>query len=80
MVCLPCIFLPIMMAIYMKFIMPYVYRFLPERWVTFLDPILYPTCPVKIPEAKNKEEKEEEGKEKSCCAATENVKETKKDQ
>ncbi|VDM54826.1 unnamed protein product [Angiostrongylus costaricensis] len=24
-----------------------IYKFLPERWVTFLDPILYPTCPAK---------------------------------
>ncbi|PIC46214.1 hypothetical protein B9Z55_005978 [Caenorhabditis nigoni] len=83
MVCLPCIFLPIMMAIYMKFIMPYVYRFLPERWVHFLDPILYPTCPMKIPEQEKKEEGEE--KEKSCCAGgaentTEITTETKKDQ
>lgn len=60
--------------------MPYVYRFLPERWVTFLDPILYPTCPVKIPEAEKKDKNKEEETEKSCCAATGNTEETKKDQ
>uniref|UniRef100_A0A1I7XDU1 UPF0729 protein n=1 Tax=Heterorhabditis bacteriophora TaxID=37862 RepID=A0A1I7XDU1_HETBA len=49
MVCVPCIFLPILLAIYLKFIQPYVLRFLPEQWVNFLDPILYPTCPAKPP-------------------------------
>ncbi|CAI5442397.1 unnamed protein product [Caenorhabditis angaria] len=73
MVCLPCIFLPIMMAIYIKFIMPYVYRILPERWVNFLDPYLYPTCPIEIPEPEKKEN------DSSCCAAG-GEKETKKDQ
>ncbi|CAI2345414.1 unnamed protein product [Caenorhabditis sp. 36 PRJEB53466] len=79
MVCLPCIFLPIMMAIYMKFIMPYVYRVLPERWVHFLDPILYPTCPVSIPEAEKKNG-EETGETKSCCSTAESGEESKKDQ
>eukprot|EP00081_Caenorhabditis_elegans_P016803 NP_496772.1 UPF0729 protein F18A11.3 [Caenorhabditis elegans] len=72
------------MAIYMKFIMPYVYRVLPQRWVNFLDPILYPTCPVKIPEPENKKEVEEEKKDAPCCAntteATVETVETKKDQ
>ncbi|VDL74713.1 unnamed protein product [Nippostrongylus brasiliensis] len=45
MVCLPCIFLPVLLAIYLKFIQP----ILPQRWVEFLDPILYPTCPAKPP-------------------------------
>ncbi|WKX90277.1 hypothetical protein Q1695_009263 [Nippostrongylus brasiliensis] len=49
MFCLPCIFLPVLLAIYLKFIQPYVYRILPQRWVEFLDPILYPTCPAKPP-------------------------------
>lgn len=38
------------------------FRVLPQRWVNFLDPILYPTCPVKIPEPENKKEVEEEKK------------------
>lgn len=27
----------------------YTFRILPEQWVHFLDPILYPTCPAKPP-------------------------------
>ncbi|KAJ1370125.1 hypothetical protein KIN20_031784 [Parelaphostrongylus tenuis] len=49
MVCVPCIFIPVLLAIYLYFIQPFILRFLPERWVNFLDPILYPTCPAKPP-------------------------------
>lgn len=42
------------------------------RWATFLDPILYPTCPVKIPppmkkEGEGEEKMEEEEKREGCC-------------
>ncbi|KAF8361051.1 hypothetical protein PRIPAC_87974 [Pristionchus pacificus] len=72
MVCVPCIFLPILAAIYIKFIQPFILRMLPERWATFLDPILYPTCPVKIPppmkkEGEGEEKMEEEEKREGCC-------------
>ncbi|VDL80455.1 unnamed protein product [Nippostrongylus brasiliensis] len=80
MVCLPCIFLPVLLAIYLKFIQPYVYRILPQRWVEFLDPILYPTCPAKppAPEASASDIKDEQENRASeaCCAG---VNETKKD-
>ncbi|WKX93084.1 hypothetical protein Q1695_010817 [Nippostrongylus brasiliensis] len=80
MVCLPCIFLPVLLAIYLKFIQPYVYRILPQRWVEFLDPILYPTCPAKppAPEASGGDTKGEQENRASeaCCAG---VNETKKD-
>ncbi|KAL6733717.1 hypothetical protein Aduo_004342 [Ancylostoma duodenale] len=58
MVCVPCIFLPILLAIYLKFIQPYILRILPERWVNFLDPYLYPTCPAKPPPPVVKESNE----------------------
>ncbi|CAB3404932.1 unnamed protein product [Caenorhabditis bovis] len=66
MVCLPCIFLPVLMFIYLKFIQPYVYRILPDRIVHLLDPILYPTCPVQVPESSVNKETESE---KPCCSA-----------
>ncbi|VDO89391.1 unnamed protein product [Heligmosomoides polygyrus] len=51
MVCLPCIFLPALLAIFQKLIKPSISRFLPERWVNVPDPVLYPTCPAKPPPA-----------------------------
>uniref|UniRef100_A0A915P5F3 Uncharacterized protein n=1 Tax=Meloidogyne floridensis TaxID=298350 RepID=A0A915P5F3_9BILA len=49
MVCVPCIFLPFLLAIYLKFVQPFILRFVPERWKIWFDSILYPTCPVKVP-------------------------------
>ncbi|EYC30884.1 hypothetical protein Y032_0004g1831 [Ancylostoma ceylanicum] len=36
------------------------FRILPERWVNFLDPYLYPTCPAKPPPPVVKESNETE--------------------
>ncbi|CAJ0585839.1 unnamed protein product, partial [Mesorhabditis spiculigera] len=80
MVCVPCIILPVLLAIYLKFIQPLIMRFMPERWVHFLDPILYPTCPVKIPPPATPSappmdgEVAEEATTSSCCADDENKK------
>ena len=49
MVCVPCIFLPFLLAIYLKFVQPFILRLVPERWKIWFDSILYPTCPVKVP-------------------------------
>lgn len=49
MVCVPCILLPILLAIYIRFIQPIVFRLLPESWRTTFDAILYPTCPTGVP-------------------------------
>ncbi|VDO33798.1 conserved hypothetical protein [Brugia malayi] len=51
MVCVPCILLPVLLALYIKFIQPIVFRFLPESWRTTFDALLYPTCPIQIPTA-----------------------------
>ncbi|VDK29248.1 unnamed protein product [Gongylonema pulchrum] len=48
MVCIPCILLPIVLAIYIKFIQPIIFRLLPESWRTTFDALLYPTCPVPV--------------------------------
>ncbi|EFO17138.1 hypothetical protein LOAG_11362 [Loa loa] len=53
MVCVPCILLPILLAIYIKFIQPVVFRLLPESWRTTFDAVLYPTCPVPSAPAQN---------------------------
>nr|CDJ94629.1 Protein F18A11.3 [Haemonchus contortus] len=75
MVCIPCIFLPILLAIYLKFIQPFVFRLLPERWVTFVDSILYPTCPARPPSsAENKSDVK--GKEDCGCENREAVEAT----
>ncbi|PAV90212.1 hypothetical protein WR25_08299 [Diploscapter pachys] len=79
MVCVPCILLPALMFIYMKFIAPYLYRILPERWVHILDPYLYPTCPVKIPEAEGNETENNGKTEERCCPVAGSSEETKKD-
>ncbi|CAJ0608384.1 unnamed protein product [Cylicocyclus nassatus] len=78
MVCVPCIFLPILLAIYLKFIQPFVLRILPEKWVTFLDPYLYPTCPAKPPPTVSKENETGDASA-ACCAGGETAKESKKD-
>lgn len=49
MVCIPCIILPCVLAVYLKFIQPFIMRFVPDRWKLWFDSILYPTCPMKIP-------------------------------
>lgn len=49
MVCVPCILLPFLLALYLKFIQPIIFRLLPEAWKTRFDAILYPTCPARIP-------------------------------
>ncbi|VDM40709.1 unnamed protein product [Toxocara canis] len=55
MVCVPCIILPILLAIYLKFIQPYVLHLLPESWRIKFDAILYPTCPARPPPPVQKE-------------------------
>lgn len=65
MVCVPCIFLPFLLAIYLKFIQPIILRFVPQRWKAWFDSILYPTCPATVPpstDTKNEEIKNEEEK------------------
>uniref|UniRef100_A0AAF5PY37 Uncharacterized protein n=1 Tax=Wuchereria bancrofti TaxID=6293 RepID=A0AAF5PY37_WUCBA len=49
MVCVPCILLPVLLALYIKFIQPIVFRFLPQSWRTTFDELLYPTCSIQIP-------------------------------
>uniref|UniRef100_A0A8R1XKF0 Uncharacterized protein n=1 Tax=Onchocerca volvulus TaxID=6282 RepID=A0A8R1XKF0_ONCVO len=46
MVCVPCILLPVLLAIYIKFIQPIIFRLLPESWRTTFDAVLYPTCQI----------------------------------
>ncbi|KAK5966091.1 hypothetical protein GCK32_013052 [Trichostrongylus colubriformis] len=80
MVCLPCIFLPVLLAIYLKFIQPLIFRMLPERWVTYMDSILYPTCPAKPPSsAHNKSEGSAECNNCDRQQTAEHSEETKKD-
>uniref|UniRef100_A0A914CK91 Uncharacterized protein n=1 Tax=Acrobeloides nanus TaxID=290746 RepID=A0A914CK91_9BILA len=70
MVCVPCIILPVLLAIYLKFIQPFIMRFVPEAWKVKLDAILYPTCPVKAPppQKKKSEESNETSKVAQECA------------
>uniref|UniRef100_A0A7E4UVW2 UPF0729 protein n=1 Tax=Panagrellus redivivus TaxID=6233 RepID=A0A7E4UVW2_PANRE len=44
MVCVPCIILPVLLAIYVRFIQPIVLRYVPDQWKNWLDNLLYPTC------------------------------------
>lgn len=60
MVCVPCIILPVILAIYLKFIQPFIIRFVPDAWKAKLDLILYPTCSVQLPSTPLEK--------KSCCA------------
>ncbi|KAI6172286.1 hypothetical protein M3Y98_00956100 [Aphelenchoides besseyi] len=48
MVCVPCIILPILVVIYVRFIQPLILRFVPDRWKARIDSVLYPTCPVNL--------------------------------
>lgn len=59
MVCVPCIFLPILLAIYLKFIQPIVFRFIPNKWKVKFDSIFYPTCSIDAPKSSSKEKIEE---------------------
>ncbi|KAH7726431.1 UPF0729 protein F18A11.3 [Aphelenchoides avenae] len=54
MVCVPCIILPVILAIYLKFIQPFIMRFVPDSWKARIDSILYPTCPVAAPKSQPK--------------------------
>lgn len=49
MVCVPCIILPVLLAIYLRFIQPFILRFVPEQWKVKFDAYLYPTCPIQRP-------------------------------
>ncbi|CEF71358.1 Uncharacterised protein family UPF0729-containing protein [Strongyloides ratti] len=71
MVCIPCIFLPIILAFYLKFIQPIILRYVPERWKSKLDSILYPTCPINIQQQTTTTNKDDG--EKSCCNDNDNV-------
>ena len=50
MVCVPCILLPVLAVIYVRFIQPLILRFVPERWKAKVESILYPTatCPINV--------------------------------
>ena len=49
MVCIPCILVPVALWLYVRFIQPLVMRFIPEKYRSWLDGILYPMCPAKLP-------------------------------
>ncbi|CAI4232247.1 unnamed protein product [Auanema sp. JU1783] len=68
MVCIPCVFLPIALAIYLKFIQPFVYRLMPQSWINFLDKYLFPTCPIQQPEQSTRKD---EGDPTCCSSQTE---------
>jgi hypothetical protein len=57
MVCVPCIILPFVLAVYIKFIQPIVLRFVPDRWKIWFDSWLYPTCPLNIQTNQTNEKK-----------------------
>lgn len=57
MVCVPCIVLPFLLALYIKFVQPIILRFVPERWKIWFDSLLYPTCPLKIPNENDQQQK-----------------------
>lgn len=76
MVCVPCIILPVILAIYLKFIQPFIMRFVPESWTARIDAILYPTCPVAAPKP---QPKAEDTSSKTTEQATECPCDTKKD-
>ncbi|KAI6183833.1 hypothetical protein M3Y97_00531100 [Aphelenchoides bicaudatus] len=48
MVCVPCIILPVLTFIYIRFIQPLILRFIPDRWKAKFDSVLYPTCPINM--------------------------------
>uniref|UniRef100_A0AC34GQS6 Uncharacterized protein n=1 Tax=Panagrolaimus sp. ES5 TaxID=591445 RepID=A0AC34GQS6_9BILA len=47
MVCVPCIILPVLLGLYLRFIQPFILRYIPEGWKEKFDAYLYPTCPIK---------------------------------
>ncbi|KRZ60978.1 UDP-N-acetylglucosamine transporter [Trichinella nativa] len=47
MVCIPCILVPFFLWLYIKFIQPFIWRYVPEKWRTSVDYWLYPTCKVR---------------------------------
>ncbi|KRX55478.1 UDP-N-acetylglucosamine transporter [Trichinella sp. T9] len=47
MVCIPCILVPFFLWLYIKFIQPLIWRYVPEKWRTSVDYWLYPTCKVR---------------------------------
>uniref|UniRef100_A0AC34QKC8 Uncharacterized protein n=1 Tax=Panagrolaimus sp. JU765 TaxID=591449 RepID=A0AC34QKC8_9BILA len=66
MVCVPCIILPVLLAIYVRFIQPFILRFVPEQWKTKFDAFLYPTCPIpKRQKPAVEEQTEDENKDTS---------------
>ncbi|MFH4981961.1 hypothetical protein AB6A40_008670 [Gnathostoma spinigerum] len=56
MVCIPCIILPVILFIYIRFIQPLVLRLLPPAWMAKFDAIFYPTCPARPPSPSKKEQ------------------------
>lgn len=60
MVCVPCIILPVLLAIYVKFIQPLILRFVPDRWKAKFDAFLYPTCPIQKQPVNTTDSKEDE--------------------
>ncbi|KAL1234698.1 UPF0729 protein [Trichinella pseudospiralis] len=44
MVCIPCILVPFFLWLYIKFIQPLIWRYVPAKWRTSVDYWLYPTC------------------------------------
>lgn len=73
MVCVPCIILPVLLAIYLKFIQPLIMRFVPDSWKAKVDAVLYPTCPVSIPKPASSTELTDEKGVKNETAATTNA-------
>ncbi|KAI1728443.1 hypothetical protein DdX_00626 [Ditylenchus destructor] len=74
MVCVPCILLPFLLAIYLKFIQPLVLKFIPASWKAKVDALLYPTatCPIKVPKQPTAEQSsqmptEEVNNAGDCC-------------
>ncbi|KAK0419924.1 hypothetical protein QR680_014406 [Steinernema hermaphroditum] len=73
MVCVPCIILPVLTFVYIRFIQPLIYRLMPEQWKIWLDSVLYPTCPLQIPKPAEKKEaavEKDEVAEEACPCAT----------
>uniref|UniRef100_A0A1I8A8A5 UPF0729 protein n=1 Tax=Steinernema glaseri TaxID=37863 RepID=A0A1I8A8A5_9BILA len=77
MVCVPCIILPVITFVYIRFIQPLIYRLMPENWRIWLDSVLYPTCPLQIPkpaEKKETEAQDEQSQEECPCPSGEATK------
>uniref|UniRef100_A0A914Z6F8 Uncharacterized protein n=1 Tax=Panagrolaimus superbus TaxID=310955 RepID=A0A914Z6F8_9BILA len=63
MVCVPCIILPVLLGLYLRFIQPFILRYIPEGWKEKFDAYLYPTCPIKRPQPVKTTDKNETEKE-----------------